>query len=112
MNTLNGKRFGLAVALTLVLVNIGCLLGRLILPRETAIQFFNSFTHVDWTSITRWTVSPLEWVIGTIEVFILGWIGGFVIATVYNWSGRFFHAINASNQLAGTVARNKAQANP
>jgi hypothetical protein len=97
MNTLNSKRFGLAVASTLVLVNVGCALVRLILPKETAITFFNSFTHVDWTSITRWTISPLEWVIGTIEVFILGWIGGFVIATVYNWSGSA--AISASEGM-------------
>ncbi len=105
MNTLNSKRFGFAVALTLVFVNFGCLLGRLILPRETAIQFFNSFTHVDWTLMTRSTISPLEWVIGTIEVFILGWIGGFVIATVYNWSGRVCEAINAPKNVTPAVAR-------
>jgi hypothetical protein len=105
MNTLDSKRFGFGVGSAFVLINIGCGLVRLVLPKDAAIWFFNSFAHVDWTSITRWTISPWEWVIGTIEVFILGWLAGFVIAAVYNWTGRLCDAISVPKGISPELAR-------
>jgi hypothetical protein len=57
----------------------------LTVPKEAAIRFFNSILHgVDVTSIMRWDMPWTEMVVGVLEVFILGWLFGAVLAVLYN----------------------------
>ena len=85
MTTLSIKRFGLAVGVTFTLIRLGCDLIRVALPHETAIKFFNTLTHgVDWTPISRWSIPLWESALGLVEVFILGWLAGCIVAVLYN----------------------------
>ena len=54
----------------------------------TAIQFFNSLMHgVDVTTIMRWDMPWWETILGVIEIFVLGWLFGALIACCYNVFG-------------------------
>lgn len=89
MNTLSVKRLGFAFGTTSALLYAGCALVMSILPRDSALRFFNSLTHgVDWGPIMRWEMPLWEMAIGIIEIFILGWLVGAAIAAFYNLTGR------------------------
>lgn len=84
------RRLGLAVGSTCALFYLGCMFVMAMVPHETAIAFFNSILHgVDVTPIVRWEMPLWEAVVGVIEVFILGWMFGAVIAGIYNAATRF-----------------------
>lgn len=86
MGTINIKRFGLAFGATFALLYLGCMLVMATLGRETAILFFNSIMHgINVTSIIRMNVPLREIVMGIIEIFILGWLTGATIASIYNF---------------------------
>jgi len=83
---LNIKKFGLATALTGVLLYIACLLVMLLLGQEGTVKLFNGFLHgLDTSSIIRMDVPLWEAVIGIIQTFILSWMVGACIAMIYNW---------------------------
>lgn len=80
--------FALALASSFAVAYLGCVWVMLTVPKETAIQFFNSIMHgVDVTPIMRWEMSWWEMVIGVLEVFILGWLFGALMAVIYNLGG-------------------------
>ena len=63
-------------------------------PRETAIAFFNSLLHgLDVTSILRTDMSAQEMTYGFAQIFVLGWLTGAGIASIYN-----FHFIKFDNK--------------
>ena len=58
----------------------------LISPRPPEFRFFNSLTHgVDWGPIMRWDMPVGEMVVGVLQVFILGWLLGAAMASLYNF---------------------------
>ena len=87
MNTLNIRKFGLAVGVTWALLYLGCGLLMLTIGKDGTVLFFNSLLHgLDATSIIRMDVPIQEFFIGLVESFVLGWLAGACIAGVYNFS--------------------------
>lgn len=85
MNTLSIKRMGMAIGATSTLLYVGCAFVMLTVPHEAALRFFNSILHGwDVEPIMRWDVPWWEAAIGSVEVFIIGWMVGAVIAMFYN----------------------------
>lgn len=87
MNTasLSVRRLGFALGAGTALAYLGCVFVMLTVPREEAIRFFNSILHgVDVTTIMRWEMRWTEMVVGVLEVFVLGWMFGAVLAVLYN----------------------------
>lgn len=91
MHHINVKQFGFAVAVTITVIYLGCILVISLLSTESAVAFFNSLMHgIDGSSIIRKTPIPFsEAAIGVIEWFIIGWLIGASIAAVYNACNRF-----------------------
>lgn len=82
---LSVRRFGLALGATAALLYLGCVFVMLTAPREAVVGFFNSMMHgVNVEPIMRWDMPWWEAVMGVIEIFILGWLTGAVIAAFYN----------------------------
>ena len=89
MNTISVRRFGFALGTGFAVIYLGCVFVMLTVPQEAAVRFFNSITHgVDWTPIMRWDMPWWEMVIGVLEVFILGWLFGALVAALYNLGAR------------------------
>lgn len=86
MNTINVRRFGFAVGATLALLYLGCMFVILTAGREAVVAFLNSLLHViDVTQIVKTSMSVGEMLVGVVEVFILGWLAGASIASIYNY---------------------------
>lgn len=87
MNQLNVFKLGFAVGSTGLLLYIGCALVLMILGHETSILFFNSLLHgLDVSSVVRMDTPLWEVLIGLVETFIIGWLIGASIASLYNFS--------------------------
>lgn len=85
MNSINIRKFGLAVGATGALLYIGCILVMLTTGREGTIQFFNNLLHgLDTSSIIRMDVPPIEALIGVVQTFVIGWLIGASVAGIYN----------------------------
>lgn len=86
--TINSKKFGLAVGLTLALLYMGCAIVMAAIGHDGAVKFFNSLLHgLDVSTIVRMDVPLWEAVVGTIETFVLGWLVGACIGGFYNANG-------------------------
>jgi hypothetical protein len=89
MGAINIKRFGFAFGTTFSLLYLGCVFVMAIAGREKTIYFFNNLLHgIDVTSIIRINMPFLEMIMGIIEIFILGWLTGATIASIYNFGYR------------------------
>ena len=85
MNIISIKRLGFALGSSCALLYLGCAFVMMTVPHEAAVSFFNSITHgVDWSPIMRWDMPWWEMVVGVLQVFILGWLFGALIAALYN----------------------------
>lgn len=94
MGVINVKKFGLAVGLTFALLHLGCVSVILLTSRDTTIAFFNSLLHgLDVTSILRTDMSAGEMIYGFVQIFVIGWLIGASIASIYN-----FHFIRFDNK--------------
>jgi len=86
MDAINVKKMGLAVGLTFALLHAACVSVFLFTSRETTIAFFNSLLHgIDVTTILRTEMSALEMTYGFFQIFVLGWLIGASIASIYNF---------------------------
>lgn len=86
METINIRRFGMAFGSTSALLYLGCVLVMWSVGKETSIIFFNSLMHgIDVTSIIRTDMPWWEMAMGLVEIFILGWLTGATIASIYNF---------------------------
>lgn len=84
-STINAKKFGLAVGLTMALLYLGCAVVMATVGNDGTVKFFNSLLHgLDVSTIVRMNVSLGEATIGIIETFVLGWLVGACIAAFYN----------------------------
>ncbi len=89
MGNISIRRFGLAWGMTFALLYLGCMLVMSIVGREGTILFFNSLMHgLDVSSIIRMDMPFWEMIIGIIEMFILAWLVGATIASIYNFRSR------------------------
>lgn len=85
MNKLSPARFGFGLAVGSALAYLGCVIVMVTVPHEVSVRFFNSLMHgVDVESIMRWDMPTWEAAIGIVEIFILGWLFGAVVAVFYN----------------------------
>lgn len=85
MGAINVKKFGFAVGLTFAVLRLGCIIVFALLTPEQAIAYFNTLIHgIDVTSILRTEMSVQSMVYGLIQIFILGWLTGASIASIYN----------------------------
>ena len=87
MQHINIKKFALAWGVAGAVLYLGCIILMATVGREGTILFFNSTLHgLDISSIIRMDVPLVEVLIGLVEMFILGWLFGVLIASVYNVS--------------------------
>jgi hypothetical protein len=57
--------------------------------KQGTIVFFNALLHgIDVTTIIRNDMPLWEMVLGIVEMFILGWLIGATIASIYNFGYR------------------------
>lgn len=87
MHTISIRRLGLALGTACGVFYLGCVLVMLTAPKHAVVRFFNSIMH-GWNvePIMRWDMPWWEAVLGTIEITILGWLFGALVAAVYNLS--------------------------
>lgn len=89
MNKLSIPRFGFAVAVACTISYVGCVFVMMTVSQKVAIRFFNSLMHgVDVSPIMRWDMPVWETGLGIVEIFVLGWLFGAVIAGCYNACGK------------------------
>lgn len=87
MGVIDVKKFGLALGATGALLYFGCATVMALAGREASIFLFNSMMHgVDISPIIRMKVPIGEMIIGIVEIFILGWLIGATVASIYNFS--------------------------
>ena len=86
MEAINIRRFGMAFGFTSALLYLGCAFVMWTVGKEASILFFNSLMHgIDVTSIIRTDMPWWEMAMGLVEIFILGWLTGAAIASIYNF---------------------------
>ena len=86
MENINIRRFGIACGFTSALLYLGCVFVMWTVGKEASILFFNSLMHgIDVTSIIRTDMPWWEMAMGLVEIFIIGWLTGATIASIYNW---------------------------
>ncbi|NNF64199.1 MAG: hypothetical protein HKN07_08045 [Acidimicrobiia bacterium] len=89
MDTISIKRLGFALGSTCGILYLGCVFVMLTVPPPAVVRFFNSIMHGwDVEPIMRWDMPWWEAIVGVLEIFILGWLVGAVIAVLYNVGGR------------------------
>lgn len=87
MNKIDVKRFGFAVGSTVALLYLGCVVVLMVAGHETAVRFGNSLLHgLDISGIIRTDIPLLEALFGLIETFVIAWLSGASIASIYNVS--------------------------
>ena len=85
MNFISIRRLGFALGASSALLYLGCAFVMMTVPHEAVVRFFNSIMHgVDLGPIMRWDMPWWEMVVGVLQVFILGWLFGAVVALFYN----------------------------
>ncbi len=85
MNKININKLGIAIGSTFALLNLACLISILTLGQERMVFVFNTISHmVDLTPLIKTSISFSGVVIGLIEVFVIGWLIGITIASIYN----------------------------
>jgi len=85
MDTIKVRRLALAVGVTATIVYLGCALVMAVVGRDEIILFLNSLFHgLDVSALIRMNVSWWETLIGAVEVFILAWLIGAAVASIYN----------------------------
>ncbi|TXD70740.1 hypothetical protein ESV24_01195 [Aequorivita lipolytica] len=86
MMKLNIKKLGFAIGITGALLYLGCIVIMLTVGHEGSVKFFNSLLHgLDVSTIMRMDIPLWEAGLGIIQTFILGWLVGACIASLYNW---------------------------
>ena len=108
MGVINVKKFGLAFGLTSLILYSGSILVMALTGRAGTIIFFNTLLHgLDVTSIIRMDMSLAEMLIGIVQAFIMAWLVGATIASIYN-----FHFIkqdsNEGKEMSPLEARKKS----
>ena len=89
MGAINVKKYGLAWGSTFALLYVGCAVVMSVAGREGTVFLFNSMMHgIDVSGVIRMDVPIGEMILGIVQVFILGWLIGATVASIYNLSIR------------------------
>lgn len=87
MNHISIRKMGLAYGVTGGLLYFGCTLTMLMLGHDSMVKFFNTLLHgLDVSSIIKMNISTVEVLTGLVQTFILCWLIGACIASIYNIS--------------------------
>ncbi|KYG79298.1 hypothetical protein AWW67_13045 [Roseivirga seohaensis] len=87
MQHISIKKFAFAWGVASLVLYLGCIILMSTVGHEGTVLFFNSLLHgLDTSTIIRMDVPLSEALIGLVETFILGWLFGALIASVYNFS--------------------------
>ena len=85
MSRIHIKSFGLATGITAALLYLGCVMVMKLTGPEFSKQFFNSLLHgIDVSTILRMDISITETVLGLLQTFMIAWLTGASIASIYN----------------------------
>lgn len=86
MGAINVKKMGLALGLTLVVLRVGCIIVFSVVSREQAVGFLKTLLcGIDISPLLPSSVMAMQDVIyGLIQIFILGWLVGGLMASIYN----------------------------
>jgi hypothetical protein len=85
MNRFHIKSFGLATGVTAALLYLGCIVVMKLTGPELTREFFNSLLHgIDVSTILRMDISITEMVLGLMQTFMIAWLTGASIASIYN----------------------------
>jgi hypothetical protein len=85
MNRIHIKSFGLATGLTAALLCLGCVMVMKLAGTVLTKEFFNSLMHgIDVSTILRMDISITETVLGLLQTFMIAWLTGASIASIYN----------------------------
>jgi hypothetical protein len=85
MNRIHIKSFGLATGVTAALLYLGCVMVMKLTGPELTKEFFNSLLHgIDVSTILRMDISITETVLGLLQIFMIAWLTGASIASIYN----------------------------
>jgi hypothetical protein len=85
MNSISVRRSGFAAGTTAALLYLGCVAVMAIVGRQGTIFLFNGLLHgLDVSPILRLQVPVWEVAMGFVETFILGWLVGATIASIYS----------------------------
>ncbi len=80
------KKFGFATGLTGALLYLGCMVVIFTIGQQGSVKFFNSLLHgLDVTTIMRMDIPLWEAGLGIVMTFILGWLVGACVSSLYNW---------------------------
>lgn len=91
MKDINPIRLGWAFGVTFTLMYLGCVVVMLAVGRDGTILLFNSLLHgVDVSSVIRMQMPLWELMMGICLTFLLAWFTGATIASVYNYSNKWF----------------------
>ena len=86
MKTINIKKLGMTTGLTGALLYLGCMVVMITVGREGSVKFFNGLLHgLDVSTIIRMDIPLWEACLGIVQTFILSWLIGACIASLYNW---------------------------
>ena len=84
MQRINIKKLGLATGSTAALLYLGCAIVMMIAGHDGSVKLANSLMHgIDVSTIIRMDMPFSEGLIGIIETFIIGWLIGASIASLY-----------------------------
>jgi len=87
MNHINIRKLGLAFGITGALLYFGCAIVMLTMGHDSTVKFFNTLLHgLDVSSIIRMNISLVEELLGLVQTFIISWLTGACIASIYNVS--------------------------
>ncbi|MDW7710605.1 MAG: DUF5676 family membrane protein [Deferrisomatales bacterium] len=85
MSKLDVKGTSCALGTSCAVLYAACVFIMLTVSKDVVIRFFNSIMHgLDVTSVMRWDMPWWEAVLGTLQMFILGWLVGALFAVLYN----------------------------
>jgi hypothetical protein len=85
MSIINTKRLGLAIGSTFALLYVACIIVVMTVGKNGVVFILNTLFHgIDVTSLIRTTILISSMFIGLVEIFIMGWLIGATIASIYN----------------------------
>ncbi|HBS04318.1 MAG TPA: hypothetical protein DEA96_05080 [Leptospiraceae bacterium] len=87
MEHIDIRKFGLAFGLTGALLYGACIIVMAIAGKDQLVFLFNSLLHgIDVSTIIEPNVPTWQALMGIVETFVVGWLIGACIASIYNFS--------------------------
>ena len=86
MQLIHANKLGFAIGATGAIFYIGCNAVMFVVEKNATVWLFNSLLHgLDVSTIFRMEIPISESIIGIVLTFVLGWLMGLLIASLYNW---------------------------